>query len=69
MLDVIANHVGLPRTAKFRPEDGSFGMFNEVSDFHKKKPCKDWDDQLEVENCWLGLGEEGAETIMPDLNT
>lgn len=69
MLDVIANHVALPINAKFKPQDNTFGMFNEESDFHKKMPCKDWEDQDEIETCWLALGEEDAQVILPDLNT
>lgn len=66
MLDVIANHVAVPRRSKFRPSDGTWGVFNQDDDFHKLQWCRDWENQLEVEQCWLG---EKGDIALPDLNT
>jgi alpha-amylase len=66
MLDVIANHVAVPRRAPFRPSDGTWGVFNQEDDFHKLLWCRNYDDQQEVEQCWLG---ELGDVALPDLNT
>jgi alpha-amylase len=66
MLDVIANHLAMPRWDRFDPTDGSFGVFNELDDFHEILWCRNYDDQEELEKCWLG---ETGEVALPDLNT
>jgi alpha-amylase len=66
MLDVVANHLAMPRWNRFDPTDGSFGVFNEPDDFHEMLWCRNYDDQDEMEKCWLG---ELGEVALPDLNT
>ncbi|OCF59966.1 hypothetical protein L486_02639 [Kwoniella mangroviensis CBS 10435] len=60
MVDVVANHVGVESKDAFLPSQ-RYGPFNSPADFHTY--CSpDWDDQWDVENCWLSEN-------MPDLNT
>ncbi|WVQ81037.1 hypothetical protein IAT38_003144 [Cryptococcus sp. DSM 104549] len=60
MVDVVANHVGAENKDAFAP-GAHYGPFSSPSDFHDY--CKpNWDDQWDVENCWLS-------EQMPDLNT
>ncbi|WRT63429.1 uncharacterized protein IL334_000334 [Kwoniella shivajii] len=60
MVDVVTNHVGAESMDTFLPSN-KYGPFNSPADFHPY--CiPDWDDQWEVENCWLSDN-------MPDLNT
>jgi alpha-amylase len=66
MLDVIANHVAVAQRTPFRPADGTWGVFNRDEDFHKLLWCRNYDDQREVEQCWLG---ELGDVALPDLNT
>ncbi|WWC57906.1 uncharacterized protein I303_100441 [Kwoniella dejecticola CBS 10117] len=60
MVDVVANHVGAESKETFLPS-ARYGPFNSPADFHTF--CTpDWEDQWDVENCWLSEN-------MPDLNT
>ncbi|KAK8845346.1 hypothetical protein IAR55_006059 [Kwoniella newhampshirensis] len=60
MVDVVANHVGTLSRSSFSPGT-NYGPFTSSADFHPF--CvPDWDDQWDVENCWLS-------EHMPDLNT
>ncbi|WWC85608.1 uncharacterized protein L201_000472 [Kwoniella dendrophila CBS 6074] len=60
MVDVVANHVGVESLDTFLPS-ARYGPFNSPADFHPY--CvPNWEDQWDVENCWLSEN-------MPDLNT
>ena len=51
MVDVVVNHfVSKNSTTSF----SSFNPFNEESDFHPKCPITDYNNQTQVEQCWLG---------------
>ncbi|KAF2762409.1 alpha-amylase [Pseudovirgaria hyperparasitica] len=64
MVDIVVNHFAWPGAfntitySKFTP-------FNQASDYHSYCLISDYDNQSQVENCWLG----DDKVLLPDLNT
>ena len=56
----VANHVGAP-AGTFTPSS-LFGPFNDPADYHPFALPSDWEDQTEIERCWV-------KDHLPDLNT
>ena len=51
MVDVVVNHLVSKNST---PSFSSFNPFNVESDFHPKCPITDYNNQTQVEQCWLG---------------
>lgn len=66
MLDVVVNHLG-GYWRNFNPANAGYGPFSETSDFHPMCFIRDYSNQTEVEQCWLGNSHE--EFALADLNT
>ncbi|KKK16279.1 hypothetical protein P175DRAFT_0503862 [Aspergillus ochraceoroseus IBT 24754] len=64
MIDVVANHMGYPG-AGTAVDYSSFTPFNSSSYFHSYCEITNYDNQSNVENCWLGDNI----VSLPDLNT
>ena len=65
MVDVVVNHVGFPRHRHFQPDD-RYGALNQPEDYHPHCWIRDYDNQTEVEQCWIGEDEREA---LVDVNT
>jgi alpha-amylase len=65
MVDVVVNHVGSPRWRQFRPDE-RYGALNEPEDYHPHCWIQNYDNQTEVEQCWIG--EDQREALV-DVNT
>ncbi|PGH08483.1 alpha-amylase A type-3 [Helicocarpus griseus UAMH5409] len=64
MVDVVANHMGFAGPGA-SVDYSQFVPFNSNSYFHTYCPIDNYDDQANVENCWLG-----DDTVsLPDLDT
>ncbi|KLJ06930.1 alpha-amylase A type-3 [Blastomyces silverae] len=64
MVDVVANHMGYAGPSS-GVDYSRFVPFNSKSYFHTYCPITNYDDQANVENCWLG-----DDTVsLPDLDT
>ncbi|KAL2835119.1 glycoside hydrolase superfamily [Aspergillus cavernicola] len=64
MVDVVANHMGYDG-AMDSVDYSVFNPFNDAQYFHSPCVISDYDDQTEVEQCWLG----DDEVSLPDLDT
>ncbi|GHJ86291.1 hypothetical protein NliqN6_2693 [Naganishia liquefaciens] len=65
MVDVVVNHVGSPRNQVFHPDD-RYGLLNQPEDYHPHCWIRNYDNQTEVEQCWIG--EDQREALV-DVNT
>lgn len=65
MVDVVVNHVGSPRGRVFHPDD-RYGALNQPDDYHPHCWIRNYDNQTEVEQCWIG--EDQREALV-DVNT
>ncbi|KAJ9107504.1 hypothetical protein QFC21_000960 [Naganishia friedmannii] len=65
MVDVVVNHVGSPRWREFRPDE-RYGALSEPEDYHPHCWIENYDNQTEVEQCWIG--EDQREALV-DVNT
>jgi alpha-amylase len=65
MVDVVVNHVGFPRGREFRPDE-RYGVLNQPEDYHPHCWIRNYDNQTEVEQCWIG--EDQREALV-DVNT
>ena len=63
-VDVVINHVAATSSSNFEPSD-SYGAFNSADDFHPFCWVENYDNQTNVEDCWLG----DTQVALPDLNT
>ena len=52
-LDVVINHVAATSSSTFQPSS-AYGQFSESEDYHPFCWINDYNNQTEVENCWLG---------------
>ncbi|KAL8800036.1 MAG: hypothetical protein Q9200_007373 [Gallowayella weberi] len=64
MVDIVINHFGVAGPAD-AVNYSSINPFNRQSDFHPLCFVSDWDNQTEVEKCWLGSQEHP----LIDINT
>lgn len=64
MLDVVVNHVAATNGPNFQA-NSSYGPFSSQDDFHPFCWVDNFENQTNVENCWLG----DESVILPDLNT
>ncbi|KAI9931269.1 hypothetical protein ASPWEDRAFT_34175 [Aspergillus wentii DTO 134E9] len=64
MVDVVANHMGY-NGARDSVDYSVFNPFNSQEYFHSPCSIDNYDDQEQVENCWLGDNT----VSLPDLNT
>ena len=64
MLDVVVNHVAATSGQNFQT-NSSYGPFATQDDFHPFCWVDNYDNQTNVEQCWLG----DDSVILPDLNT
>jgi len=64
MVDVVINHVAATSGASFATSS-AYGPFSVQDDFHPFCYIKDYSNQTEVEQCWLG----DDNVALPDLNT
>lgn len=65
MVDVVVNHVGSPRHREFHPDD-RYGALSQPEDYHPHCWIRNYDNQTEVEQCWIG--EDQREALV-DINT
>lgn len=65
MVDVVVNHVGFPRHQEFHPDD-RYGVLNQPEDYHPHCWIRNYDNQTEVEQCWIGIDQREA---LVDVNT
>ncbi|ORX38512.1 glycoside hydrolase superfamily [Kockovaella imperatae] len=64
MVDIVINHVAATSSSGFVPNP-AYGPFSKHSDYHSFCWVKDYNNQTNVEDCWLG----DSEVALPDLNT
>ncbi|KAJ5494840.1 Glycoside hydrolase superfamily [Penicillium fimorum] len=64
MVDVVANHMGYAGAGN-NVDYSVFNPFNSASYFHSYCEISDYNDQSNVENCWLG----DTTVSLPDLDT
>jgi len=64
MVDIVVNHVGATSSSSFQTSN-AYGPFNVQSDFHPFCWISDYNNQNNVEQCWLG----DSTVSLPDLNT
>ena len=64
MVDVAPNHFGWPGPSN-TTDYSQFNPFNDEKYFHSYCPINNYDNQTEVEDCWLG--DDGVELV--DVNT
>jgi alpha-amylase len=50
MIDVVANHMGTPSS---QGDYSGYNPFNQSSHYHNYCNISDWNNQWQVENCWL----------------
>lgn len=62
MVDVVVNHLASKDSP---PSFSSFNPFNEESDFHPRCLITDYNNQTQVEQCWLG----DDKLALVDVNT
>ena len=62
MVDVVVNHMV---SSSDPPDYSSFAPFSDQSQFHDECFISDWNNQTEVEQCWLG----DTNVPLADLNT
>lgn len=64
MVDVVVNHVAATSSSTFAPSD-AYGPFASTADYHPFCWIEDYNNQTQVEQCWLG----DSNVALPDLNT
>ena len=64
MLDIVVNHNGWPGSAA-SVSYSRLSPFNDTRFYHSYCPIANYNNQSEVENCWLG----DSNVQLPDLKT